>query len=327
MRTFCRATTDDPFVRELLRRAPRRRRRDADEWAVLPVAARSGHGRPQPVEARESRSRVADMRLDRRHPCLLDDAHASETGVDVRDRRRSGSKRRASAPVSSRRCPSGRCPRPRTSPSGSAASRSCSSAPYVHEREPGRGEQVLDRARCQQVDAERTRRRAGSLRPPGSCRRGKRALLVREAGDLGDVEPVAGAVRDRGAADERRALVDRLGEALERDAAVGSGRTWTTSAPRELLRVGDLTDRRELELGDDDPVPPRSSGSALTRLLTACETEVVTATSSGSAAMRRAKGARAPPPARPSAPTPRRAGPSLEVRLVRLPDVDRERAL
>ncbi len=85
----------------------------------------------------------------------------------------------------------------------------------------------------------------------------ERTLVVRDAGDLGDVEPVAGAVRDRGAADERRALVDGLGEALERDAAVGIRAHVDDLRPPQLLRVCDLTDRGELELGDDDPVPPR----------------------------------------------------------------------
>ena len=42
-----------------------------------------------------------------------------------------------------------------------------------------------------------------------------------------------GPVGDGRAADERRPLVDRLGEALGRDRAVGApARTWTTSAPR-----------------------------------------------------------------------------------------------
>jgi hypothetical protein len=78
---------------------------------------------------------------------------------------------------------------------------------------------------------------------------------VREARDLGDVEPVARAVRDGRAADERRALVDRLREALERDAAVGLGPHVHDLGAAELLRVRNLADRRELELRDHDPVP------------------------------------------------------------------------
>ena len=76
-------------------------------------------------------------------------------------------------------------------------------------------------------------------------------------GDLGDrrhVVAVAGAVRDRRAADEGRALVDRLGEALGRDRPVGVGTNVHHLRAAELLRVGDLADGRELVLADHDAV-------------------------------------------------------------------------
>ena len=55
---------------------------------------------------------------------------------------------------------------------------------------------------------------------------------MRRLGDRRDVVPVSRAVREGRAADERRALVDRLGEPLGRDRTVPPGRTCTTSAPR-----------------------------------------------------------------------------------------------
>ena len=99
---------------------------------------------------------------------------------------------------------------------------------------------------CSDVERDRT----GCLI---AVREAERAPLVGEARDLGDVEAVPGAVRDRGAADERRALVDRLGEALERDAAVVVRTHVHDLGAAELLRMGDLADGRELELGDHDP--------------------------------------------------------------------------
>ena len=107
------------------------------------------------------------------------------------------------------------------------------------------------------ADVERDR--AGRL---VAVRETERALLVREARDLGDVEPVARAVRDRGAADERRPLVDRLGEALERDAAVGIRAHVDDLCSPELLRMRDLTDRRELELRDHDAIPSQARAGA-----------------------------------------------------------------
>ena len=70
-----------------------------------------------------------------------------------------------------------------------------------------------------------------------------------------DVVAVARAVREGRAADERRPLVDGLGEALGRDRAVGIRPDVDHLRPAELLCMGDLADRRELVLGDHDPVP------------------------------------------------------------------------
>src|SRR4249919_2842818 len=58
-------------------------------------------------------------------------------------------------------------------------------------------------------------------------------------------------VRDR---DERRLLVDRLLEALERDRPVRLGGNVLDAHAAPLLRVPDLADRGELEVADDDLV-------------------------------------------------------------------------
>ena len=81
---------DDPLALELCDQRLRVGRRDADERAVLAVAARGGDGRSQLVEAREEPVREpAHVRLDRRDADLLDDSHPGEPRVDVRHRRRS----------------------------------------------------------------------------------------------------------------------------------------------------------------------------------------------------------------------------------------------
>ncbi len=130
-------------------------------------------------------------------------------------------------------------------------------AAHEHERETGRREEVLHRARREQVDSECAdveRDRTGRL---VAVRETERPVLVREAGDLGDVEPIARAVRDRRAADERRSLVDRLREALERDSTLRVGAHVDDLRSAQLLRVRDLTDRRELELRDHDAISSR----------------------------------------------------------------------
>ena len=133
---------------------------------------------------------------------------------------------------------------------------SASSTTAVEKAEPGRGEQVLHGPGGEEVDAESPRvERDRACRLVG-VREHERSALVGDPRDLGDVEASPGPVGDDGAADERRALVDRLLEALERNRPVVAGRTCTTSAPRELLRVRDLPHSRKLELGDHDPAPP-----------------------------------------------------------------------
>ena len=167
-----------------------------------------------------------------------------------------------------------------------------SSRAHVEEAEPGRAEQVLDRAAGDEVDAERVRvevDRADRLVRVGEA---ERARLVRDPRDLGDVVAVAGAVRDGRAADERRPLVDRLGEALGRDRAVGLGRDVDDLGAAQLLRMRDLADGRELVLADHD-LRARLQVERETIPLTPCVTEVVTASSVGSACSSRAKAARA----------------------------------
>jgi hypothetical protein len=77
---------------------------------------------------------------------------------------------------------------------------------------------------------------------------------VAEVGDRRNVVPVARAERHRCATDECRPLVDRIREALERNPSVRVGRDVNDLRPAQLLRVGDLPDRGELVLADDDAV-------------------------------------------------------------------------
>jgi len=73
-----------------------------------------------------------------------------------------------------------------------------------------------------------------------------------------------------------------------------SGRTWITSAPRSSWACAICpTVGNSCSLITILVRSPRSNGSALTIPLTACETDVVTATSSADAPIRRAKAARA----------------------------------
>ena len=126
-------------------------------------------------------------------------------------------------------------------------------AAHDHEREPGRREEVLDRPRRQQVDAEGADVERDRARRLVAVREAQGAVVVRETGDLGDVEPGARAVGDGRAADERRSLVDRFREPLDRNPPVGLGKDVDDLGAAELLRVRDLADGRELELRDHDP--------------------------------------------------------------------------
>ena len=133
----------------------------------------------------------------------------------------------------------------------------------------------------------------------------ERAVLARDPVDRLDVVDAAASEREEGRADERRPLVDRGGEGL------GLRLDVDDLGPPQLLRVGDLADRRELVLGDDDAVPAaveaeRADEPAHGRGHRGLDGDVV-----GARAEECAERARASPrSARPSAPTPRRAGPS-----------------
>ena len=78
---------------------------------------------------------------------------------------------------------------------------------------------------------------------------------MRELGDRAHVVSVARAERHRCAADERRPLVERLGEPFDRYAAVRLGADVNDLRSAKLLCVRDLPDRGELVLADHDPVP------------------------------------------------------------------------
>ena len=134
-------------------------------------------------------------------------------------------------------------------------SRLANLGPHPHEAETGGPQQVLDRPTRDGIGTERADvelDRAACLVAVGQH---DRARGVRRLGDRGHVVPVAGAVGERRAADERRSLVDRLGKPLRRDRAVAVGPDVHDLRSAQLLRMGDLADRRELVLGDHDPVP------------------------------------------------------------------------
>ncbi len=128
-------------------------------------------------------------------------------------------------------------------------------APDPHEPEPGRAEQVLDGSTRHDIGAERAH--VDLDRPDRLVAVGEYecALGMRDVGDRGYVVAVAGAERNSGAADECRALVHDLGEALGRDRAVGFWRDVHDLGAPQRLRVCDLADGRELVLADDDAVP------------------------------------------------------------------------
>ena len=114
---------------------------------------------------------------------------------------------------------------------------------------------------------------------------------MRDPRDLLDVEPRPVAVADGGDRDDSRLFVDRLLEALDRDPRAVRVHVHDLRAA-QLLRVPDLADRRELEVADHD-LRPRAKSTALASELTPADSDVVTATSSGSPLTRRANVARA----------------------------------
>ena len=126
--------------------------------------------------------------------------------------------------------------------------------PHPHEPEPGRAEQVLDRPAGDDVGAERADVELDGAARLVAVGEHDRAGGVRRLRDRPNVVPVPRAVGERRAADERRPLVDRLGEALCCDLAAGIGAHVDDLRAAQLLRVGDLPDRGELVLADHDPV-------------------------------------------------------------------------
>ena len=121
----------------------------------------------------------------------------------------------------------------------------------VEEAEAGRAEQVLEDAGAQEVDVELLhveRVRADGL---VGVEQHERAALTRDPRDALDVEARAVAVADRGDRDERRLLVDRGVERLERDLGALRRDVDHLCAAR-FLCVPDLADRRELEVGKHD---------------------------------------------------------------------------
>ncbi len=127
--------------------------------------------------------------------------------------------------------------------------------PDPHESETRRPEQVLDGPARDHVRAERADVELD--RPARLVAVGKhdRAGCVGRLRDRADVVPMPRAVGERRAADERRPLVDRLGEPLRRDLPVRAGVHVDDLRSAELLRMRDLADGRELVLADHDPVP------------------------------------------------------------------------
>ena len=126
---------------------------------------------------------------------------------------------------------------------------------HPHEAEPRRPEQVLHGATRDDVGAERCDVQLDRTARLVAVGQHDRPCLVGRLGDRGDVVAMARAVGERRAADERRPLVDRRGEALGRDRAVVVRLHVDDLRAAQLLGVGDLPDRGELVLADHDPVP------------------------------------------------------------------------
>ena len=97
-----------------------------------------------------------------------------------------------------------------------------------------------------------------------------------------------------------------------------SGRDVDDLGAAQLLRVRDLADGRELVLADHDLRPRAARSSAETMPLTPCVTEVVTASSAGSAVQQpRERRARRLGPLDPVLPLGAVLVPAVEVLLVR----------
>ena len=231
-------------------------RDDADQRAVLVLAARRSNRRAEFVEAgEEAVDEAAHVRLDGWNTRLRDQLHPRDAGVERRHGRRpaveaAGARVRrvvgdghgedvlVGEPACLRR-----------------HERLAQRPSKPHEAEPCRAQQVLHGSGSDDVGAEGSDVELERTDRLVAVREEGRSRGVRELGDRRDVVAVARAERHGRAADERRPLVDRVGEALERDAAVVLRPDVDDLGAAKLLRVRDLTDRRELVLADDDPVP------------------------------------------------------------------------
>ena len=200
-------------------------REDTGHRAVLLLPARGHDRRTELVEAGEQAvDERADVSLDARDPDLGDELHPGDARVERGNGRRTAveaSRRRVRRVVGDGhgedvlvREPAGL----RRQKLGAER------VAQPHEGEAGRAQEVLhgsarDDVRAERADVEVDR--ADRLIAVGEV---ERSLRVRELGDRRHVMPVPGAEGDECRADEGCALVDRLGEALEWDAAVGIGR-------------------------------------------------------------------------------------------------------
>ena len=239
---------------------------DAEERAAPLGLARRHDPRAELVEAVvEERVQLAHVLLGLGDPDLLHQLDPRDRRVDRRDRRRArleaarGRRRRVVVDVHLEDVAVGE-------PAGRRRlDRLDELAAAVEEPEPGRAEQVLEHAGDEEVaiqGAHVDRQRADRL---VRVDQDERAALVREPRDRLDVVAAAVAeadVRDR---DERRLLVDRLLEALERDRPVRLGGHVLDPHAAPLLRVPDLADRRELEVADDDLVAARRRSAGRSR--------------------------------------------------------------
>ena len=132
----------------------------------------------------------------------------------------------------------------------------------VEEGQPGGAEEVLEHARSQEVDVERldvhgerADRLVGVEQDEGAALPGE----LDDGLDVGHRTRPVGDVRDR---DERRVLVDRPVERLQRHGAVAGDPDVLDPRAARRLRVPDLPDGRKLQVGDDDLRPARVAQAA-----------------------------------------------------------------
>ena len=229
---------------------------DADERAAGGRVAWRRDRRAELVEpVEQALGEPPDVRLDRRHAGAGDELEARDTCVEGRHRGCPGVEAPwRSRAASSRRSTSRRCPRRRTSRSASGrASRGAPACTHMNPSPavPSRYFTVPPVTTSAPSVAHVQLDRAARLVAVGQDERTCRVCRLR---DRRHVVAVPRAVGERRAADERGALVDRRGELLGRDRPVVARPHVDDLRTTELLRVGDLADRRELVLADHDPV-------------------------------------------------------------------------